>query len=220
MQSSYWPRRIARHLVLAVLAATLTTLFYLFTAPPDIRHRASMATAYSSLVFLVATLAIGPWNIIRRHPNPVSFDLRRDLGIWAGLLAILHTAIGLTVHLRGRMWMYFFKNLHPVAFQTNQFGAANTTGLISTLLFLLLLILSNDLSLRALGLKRWKFLQSWTYIAVGLAVVHGILYQLIEKRRIPWVYTFSALTLTLIAIQFAGILHQRNNLKNQSKKPA
>ncbi|HEY6376696.1 MAG TPA: hypothetical protein VIX90_14335, partial [Edaphobacter sp.] len=107
MRFRYWPRRIARHLVLAFLAVIFTALFYLATAPPDVRHRASMATAYSSLVFLVATLALGPWNIIRHRSNPVSFDLRRDLGIWAGLLALLHTVVGLTVHLRGRMWMYF-----------------------------------------------------------------------------------------------------------------
>jgi sulfoxide reductase heme-binding subunit YedZ len=220
MQSRYWPRRIARHLVLAALATTLTALFYLATAPPDVRHRASMATAYGSLVFLVATLALGPWNIIRRRPNPVSFDLRRDLGIWAGLLALLHTAIGLTVHLRGRMWMYFLKRLYPIAFQTNQFGAANTAGLIATLLFLLLVILSNDLSLRTLGLKRWKSFQRWTYIAVGLAVIHGVLYQFVEKRHLPWVLIFSALTFGLIAIQLAGILRRRNTLKNQSQKPA
>jgi hypothetical protein len=31
--------------------------------------------------------------------QPVSFDLRRDVGIWTGILAIVHTAIGLIVDL-------------------------------------------------------------------------------------------------------------------------
>jgi hypothetical protein len=77
---------------------------------------------------------VGPWNVLRRRPNPVSFDLRRDIGIWTGILAILHTISGLTVHLRGRMWMYFLKSLHPLKLQNTQFGFANFTGLGAALL--------------------------------------------------------------------------------------
>jgi len=105
---------------------------------------------------------------MRRRPNPISFDLRRDVGIWTGILAIVHTAIGLTVHLRGRMWMYFFKTLHPVHLQITQFGFANFTGLAAALLFLMLLAISNDLSLLALKTNRLKSLQRWTYAAFVL----------------------------------------------------
>lgn len=207
--SRYWGQRIKRHLILAAFAAGGTALIYLATAPPDFRHRLSMATAYSSLLFLCATLLLGPWNTLRRSPNPVSFDLRRDIGIWAGLLAILHTAVGLTVHLRGRMWMYFLKQRHPLKFQTGQFGAANDIGLISALLFVMLLAISNDISLRTLGIERWKSLQRWTYAAVGLAVVHGILFQLVEKRHLPWVLVFAALSIFITAVQLAGVAYAR-----------
>jgi sulfoxide reductase heme-binding subunit YedZ len=104
-----------------------------------------MATAYAGLIFLAVSLWIGPWNVLRRRPNPVSFDLRRDIGIWTGILAILHTVIGLTVHLRGRMWMYFFKSLHPLKPQNTQFGFANLVGLGAALLFLMLVLISNDI---------------------------------------------------------------------------
>lgn len=211
MQSSsrYWGTRIKRHIILAVCAAAGTALFYLATAPPDVRHRASMATAYSSILFLCATLSLGPWNTLLRRPNPVSFDLRRDLGIWAGLLALLHTGVGLTVHLRGRMWMYFLKQRHPLKLQTGLFGSANDIGLLSALLFVMLLVISNDLSLRSLGLQRWKSLQRWTYVAVGLAIVHGILFQLVEKRHLPWVLVFAALSLFLIVVQLIGVAYVR-----------
>jgi sulfoxide reductase heme-binding subunit YedZ len=112
-----------------------------------------MSSAYSALAFLVASLSLGPWNVLRSRPNPVSFDLRRDTGIWAGLIALFHTGVGLTVHLRGRMWMYFLKRLHPPRMQTTQFGFANYTGLIAALLLLALLLVSNNVSLRSLGLK-------------------------------------------------------------------
>ena len=55
------------------------------------------------MVFFAVSLCLGPWNVLRGRPNPTSFHLRRDVGIWAGILANVHTAIGLRVHLRGRM---------------------------------------------------------------------------------------------------------------------
>ena len=213
--SRYWVHRIYRHLILAVFAAAGTALIYLATAPPDLRHRLSMATAYSSLLFLCATLVLGPWNTLRRRPNPVSFDLRRDIGIWAGLLALLHTGIGLTVHLRGRMWMYFFKHRHPLKLQTGLFGSANDVGLLSALLFLILLAISNDLSLRTLGLQRWKSLQRWTYVAVGLAVIHGILFQLVEKRHLPWVFFFAVLALFIVIVQLGGVIYAQDGSPKQ-----
>jgi len=173
-----------------------------------------MATAYAGLIFLAASLWLGPWNVLRRRPNPVSFDLRRDIGIWAAILAIVHTAIGLTVHLRGRMWLYFFKGLHPLKVQNTQFGFANFTGLGAALLFVMLLAISNDASLRILRTRRWKSLQRWTYLAMLLTVAHGIAYQLIEKRQLPWVLVFSAILTVVAAIQFLGFVrvHRRKRV--------
>jgi sulfoxide reductase heme-binding subunit YedZ len=81
------------------------------------------------------------------------------------LIALFHTGVGLTVHLRGRMWMYFLKRLHPPRLQTTQFGFASYTGLVAALLFLALLLVSNDVSLRSLGIKRWR-------LCSGLATSH------------------------------------------------
>ena len=209
-RNRYWAQRIQRHLTLAASAAVLVWIAYLATPPPDVRHRLSMGTAYAALAFLAACLWLGPRNVLGRRPNPVSFDLRRDIGIWAALLALLHTGIGLTVHLRGRMWMYFFKRLHPLALQKTEFGFANYTGLVAALLFLMLLAVSNDLSLRGLGVRRWKSFQRWTYAAFGLTVAHGIAYQLIEKRHFPWVILFAALSGLVLLVQAAGFVRMRS----------
>jgi sulfoxide reductase heme-binding subunit YedZ len=179
-----------------------------------------MATAYASLIFLAGSLWLGPWHVLRKRPNPVSSDLRRDIGIWAGTLAILHTAIGLTVHLRGRMWMYFFKGLHPLKLQNTQFGFANFTGLGAALLFLMLLAISNDLSLRTLKARRWKSLQRWTYIAFFLTGAHGIAYQLIEKRHVPWVLVFSAIMTAVAAAQCLGFVRVHRRLRTQTLSAA
>src|SRR5713226_2215143 len=83
LRSNYWAQRSKRYLVLAATATVC--LAYAATPPPDVRHRLSMATAYAGLIFLAASLWLGPWNVLRRRPNPVSFDLRRDVGIWTGI---------------------------------------------------------------------------------------------------------------------------------------
>jgi sulfoxide reductase heme-binding subunit YedZ len=171
-----------------------------------------MGTAYAGLIFLAVSLWIGPWNVLRRRPNPVSFDLRRDVGIWTGILAILHTIVGLTVHLRGRMWMYFFKSLHPLKLQNTQFGFANLVGLGAALLFLMLLVISNDISLRALGIRRWKSLQRWTYTALALTAAHGIAYQLVEKRRLPWVLVSTAVIVAVSATQVVGFIQVQRRM--------
>jgi methionine sulfoxide reductase heme-binding subunit len=150
---------------------------------------------------------------VRRLPNPISFDLRRDVGIWTGILAILHTGIGLTVHLRGRMWMYFFKRLHPLRLQNTQFGFANFTGLAAALLFLMLLAISNDFSLRALMTNRRKSLQRWTYVAFVLTAAHGIAYQLIEKRHVPWVLVFALVMAAVTTGQILGFVQVQRGIR-------
>lgn len=101
-----------------------------------------------------AAILLGPWNVILKRANPVSFDLRRDLGIWAGIMALLHTMIGLNVHLRRRPWLYFVGQRHRV--RHDLYGFGDDTGLVAALLFLLVLALSNDLSLRRLGTRKWN----------------------------------------------------------------
>jgi sulfoxide reductase heme-binding subunit YedZ len=220
LRSSYWTQRAKRHFVLSAVATTIVCLAYAATPPPDVHHRLSMATAYAGLIFLAASLWLGPWNVLRQRPNPVSFDLRRDIGIWTGILAIVHTAIGLTVHLRGRMWMYFFKGLHPLKLQNTQFGFANFTGLVAALLFLMLLAISNDLSLRRLKTRRWKSLQRWTYVAFLLTGAHGIAYQLIEKRHIPWVLVSSAIMTAVAVAQFLAFVRVQRRLRAQTLSAA
>uniref|UniRef100_E6PXX1 Ferric oxidoreductase domain-containing protein n=1 Tax=mine drainage metagenome TaxID=410659 RepID=E6PXX1_9ZZZZ len=115
--------------------------------------------------------------------------------------------------------MYFFKQLHPIRLQNTQFGFANFVGLAATLLFVILWAISNDLSLRTLGTRRWKSLQRWTYVAMGLTAAHGIAYQLVEKRHLPWVLIFAGLLITVATVQLLGLLcnHRRNDDRNPHK---
>src|SRR5579859_3103725 len=156
-------RLFRHHLPLLVLAFVSVAALY-FTRPyPDMISRASFATAYPALALLAATLLVGPWNMLRRKTNPVSSDLRRDIGIWAGILGILHAGVGQFVHLRGRPWLYYIYGPaeHHHGLRHDLFGLANYTGAISTLLLLALFATSNDWSLRKLHTRQWKQLQRW-----------------------------------------------------------
>lgn len=200
---SYWQQRTVRHLTIAFCSAGATDLFWhLFSVRRDLISHLSIATAYPALFLTGAAIMLGPWNVIRGRANPVSFDLRRDIGIWAGIMALVHTGIGLNVHLRGRPWLYFVDDHHRI--RHDLFGFGNDTGVIATLLFLLLLALSNDLSLRRLGTRKWKSLQRWTYIAVALTIAHGVAYQQIEKRQQSYRAVLWITTGILAAVQLVG----------------
>jgi sulfoxide reductase heme-binding subunit YedZ len=207
--TGYWAKRAKRHFALGIAALAMAWLAYLAVPGNDFRHRVSMGTAYSSLALLALCLCLGPWKALRNRPNPVSFDLRRDVGIWAGIVAIVHTGVGLTVHLRGRMWMYFFRGLHPLKIQNSKFGLANYLGLVAALLFLTLLAISNDLALRRLKTRKWKWLQRWTYAAALLTVGHGLLFQSVENRTLPWLVAFWLIVLIAVGFQAAGFFSVR-----------
>lgn len=170
--------------------------------------RLSMGTAYTSLGLLCWSLLIGPWNVLRANPNPVSADLRRDVGIWAGVFGIVHVILGLQVHLTGKMLQYFLwapEERHRLPMRYDVFGATNWSGLAATLLLIMLLAISNDLSLRRLGTGRWKSLQRWNYVAFGLVAFHGVIFQMLEKRSAPWMVTYGAMLLVVLVIQLLAV---------------
>jgi sulfoxide reductase heme-binding subunit YedZ len=200
---SYWQRRIVTHLTIALTTlACMATFWLLFSARRDPISHISIATAYPALFLTAVAVFLGPWNVLRGRANPVSFDLRRDIGIWAGIMALVHTAVGLNVHLRGRMWLYFVDQHHRI--RHDWFGFGNDTGIAAALLFLLLLAISNDLSLRRLGTRRWKSLQRWTYAAVILSILHAIAYQHVEERRGAYAMLLAGTTLAIAIFQLAG----------------
>jgi methionine sulfoxide reductase heme-binding subunit len=201
-------RRVWRHSLLAAASSVLMLGVFEVLSSPDRLFRASMASAYAALVMFGSTLIIGPLNVLRERPNPVSTYLRRDIGIWAALLALAHVVFGLQVHMRGRMWLYFVypaEESHFLPIRIDPFGLANYTGLAAMLVLALLLTLSNNTSLRALGTRRWKKLQRWNYGAFALTVVHGIAYQVIERRELLFVASGFAALLTVVTLQAAGL---------------
>jgi sulfoxide reductase heme-binding subunit YedZ len=204
----------------------LVAVFWLYVTRPykDVITRISFATAYPALLLLVLTLLIGPWNLLRRHRNPVSSDLRRDIGIWAGILGLIHTLIGQNEHLRGRPWLYYvyqYKPGGPSGLRHDLFGFDNYTGLASTLILILLMVTSNDWSLRRLGTPKWKQLQRWNYLCFALAAAHSIGYQLnSQPKHYFLLLTEASIVITLILQGIGYSLRRREQIAEKGQMVA
>ena len=212
-------RLLRHHLLLALGSVACFAVLYVTRPYRDWISRASFASAYPALLLLAATLCIGPWNVLRNRRNPISSDLRRDIGIWAGILGLTHAVVGQCVHLRGRPWLYYLYpqgSHHWSPLRHDLFGFSNFTGLASALILLALFATSNDVSLRRLGTPGWKGLQKWNYLCFGLAAAHTVLYQVSEKRWSAFVFASGAGVVLTIFLQLAGLRHRRNAVVTSS----
>ena len=221
-------KRVVTHLVTFGVAALLVAILYFFlpvvypplTTRPGVARqgtvplfRISISTGYVSVLLLMYSLAIGPGNLLRkRRRTPAHLDLRRDVGIWAGVLALVHVGFGSFIHVRrDALSNVIYNFIYPPHIENapfirlGPFGWANHVGLIATLLIILLLAISNDYALRKLGTRRWKSLQRWTYYFVGLLAIHSVLYQLVEHRPLPFVVLFGVVMVLGLAIQLYGV---------------
>jgi sulfoxide reductase heme-binding subunit YedZ len=196
------------HLPLALLSAAAVWLLYVTRPYSDAISRLSFATAWPALVLLTATLVIGPWRILQGKAPVLSLDLRRDIGIWGGIIGVAHAGIGQCVHLRGRPWLYYIYEKtreHLLPIRHDLFGFANFTGLVAALLLLLLLATSNDASLRKYGGAGWKKLQRWNCACFVLMALHTFGYLIgVEALKWAWIATAAVCTTAAAVLQYLG----------------
>jgi sulfoxide reductase heme-binding subunit YedZ len=173
----------------------------------SVAYVVSLVTAYASLLFLTVTLGLGPWHALRGRRLPTSSYLRRDFGIWTALLALVHVAFGLFVHMEGNVWLYFLRSPPYHAFpwpRIDAFGLTNDVGLAATLLLLVLLALSNNWSLRRFGAARWKTWQRSSYWTAAAIALHAVIYQLLDHRTWVWLLACWALFALIAGLQWAA----------------
>lgn len=211
-------RRLWRHhLPLALISGTSVYLLFITRDYSDTITRLSFSTAWPALVLLTATLLIGPWRTLTGKTSAISLDLRRDIGIWAGILGLLHTGIGQCVHLRGRPWLYYVYEKwseHLAPLRHDIFGFSNFAGLFAALVLLAALVTSNDASMRAMGKASWKNLQRWNYACFALAAGHTFGYLVgIESLKPLFIITATLCVIVAGSLQWAGY---RNRILSQT----
>jgi len=194
---------ILTHAVLATLSLIACGLAALYRPTADLTEVMTIGTGYLGILLMAITLIIGTINLFRKRRNPVNIDIRRDIGIWAGINTILHVVFGFQVFQNAQILLYFLNKDGGI--RTDTFGWSNYVGLVSFLLLLPVLFTSNQLSLKYLKGKRWKNLQRLTYGVFALGIVHTIGYQLYNVRDTGFGLAVVGIVLAVMVAQAVGI---------------
>ncbi len=210
-QRPWWQR----HLVVIVLSVLGTALFLYSRGEWSAMHRWNRAVGDMSLVLVALAMALGPMSRLWRSSARV-LPYRRELGIYAILLALIHAAIILfgwvSLDLMRLAGFEFHPGLQRYVMVNHGFALANLIGIVALLYGIVLALTSNDRSLRWLGNSVWKFVQQGTYILWWLTVLHTAYFLFVHfldyHRQTPepnWAqWPFVTLVCIVVGLQFAA----------------
>lgn len=169
--------------------------------------RFSIVSAYLCLGLLCAGLAIGPIRAIRTDRSSINNYLRRDIGIWAALIALTHLVIATALSMTPEYMETFVNSAEVAPSQATRaalFTWSTIAGLLVGILLLILLGLSNDKAVRWLGLRWWKRLHRMSYLAFALTIVHGLAFQALESRNRALIALVVVASLAVLVLQMTG----------------
>jgi len=190
-----------------VLSLVFSIAFYIFWQPTlPVIPFITLTSGYLSISLLTVSLLLGPLNLILKRKNPVSTYIRRDIGIFGGILGVIHSLVGLFVHFTGRPWLYFLEEVGgEFKIRLGYFGLANDTGLFGLLILIILLIISNDYFLGRLKAAKWKNWQRLTYLMFILVIAHSIFYRLNANKENLIIFLYLPMFLMVLLFQLIGI---------------
>jgi DMSO/TMAO reductase YedYZ heme-binding membrane subunit len=203
--------RSKRHILIAMLLSLLLGLSALGLPYVTVWECLSVASAWLCMFMLSAAMTMGPLRRIGGQASPVNIYIRRDLGIWAALLGLLHFYVGNVVAMNP---VYVGKFVRGVSAPPGEivrdqlFSWGSIAGTIVAILFLMLLAISSDRALHWLRPERWKKIQKTAHLALWLTVLHGFAYQVLEARWLPLALLL-AVTLLVLGIQIRGRRKQK-----------
>ncbi len=212
--------RWRNHIALALFTAVGCFVAHLYAPYSDWTYALTLGFGYLCVIFLALSLLIGPVKLLSQRRNPVNIDLRRDVGIWSAITGCLHVFYALQVRLNGQIWAFFLE-LAPGGYRLRRdlFGFSNDVGLVATIFLIVLLVISNDLSLRRLKGRRWKVWQRFNYLLAALALLHTLIFQIINHRQMPFMTATLALTVIVLAGQAVGFYLYRARRHRRMRSP-
>lgn len=222
-------RRIAVNAVLfLILLLLVRSLWPQFSHFPA-REAWSMLLGYTAFIGVGATLLIGPLKQWLPHRwGGFLLTLRRDIGIWTGIAAILHVALVLISFERGvgfvfllapqqpsHGWLSLFLEKTGGGWSLNMslMGIANYLGLIAFCCILAMWLTSSSRAERFLGGPAWKRLHMSNPLCFWLLLLHGLVYvEGIKAEPLTWVALlplFALVLLVRLAAYAAAVVHSR-----------
>ena len=167
---------VVRHLITATVTALLVVGFWSSRMEWSPEMRLWRAVGDAAVVLLFGSLALGPAARLFR-PLGQLLPWRRQVGIWAGLTALVHSLLVIDGwaqwSVRRFLGYEFVPQLAREARLEPGFGLANLIGLVAVTWMLVLLATSSDRAVRLLGQGAWKWLHNGAHVVFYLAVLHA-----------------------------------------------
>ena len=169
-------RATVRHALVIALATSLLLAFWASRPEWSPEMRLWRAVGDAAVVLLLASLAIGP---LARLSGSAGWLVawRRQIGIWAAVLASAHSLLILDGWARWSVRRFLGYELVPQlgreARMEPGFGLANLVGLVALVWLLILLATSSDRALRFLGPAAWKWVHQGAYVVFYLVLLHS-----------------------------------------------
>lgn len=204
-----------RHVLIIVIGAIGVYVFLTSRSEWSPMHRWNRAVGDASLLLVAAAMVLGPLSRLSRRLS-VLLPYRRELGIYAIVLAAIHTLIILFGWVNLDLMRLFGFEFHPdlqrYVMLRHGFALANAVGIFALLYGIVLAVTSNDRSMRFLGNSTWKFVQQGTYVLWWLSVAHTAYFLFVHfldfHRNTPepnWArWPFVALVLAVLGLQIAA----------------
>jgi sulfoxide reductase heme-binding subunit YedZ len=206
-------RRWRTHILLAGVTVIGCYLAHLYAPYADLTYDLTYGCGYVAVILIAYSLLIGPYKLLSQKKNPVNINLRRDVGIWAGITGCIHVVAAIAMSTRGNI-LYLFLRPKPEGPGYNLLlsptGVSNNIGLAATVILVALLIISNNYFLIKFKGKRWKFLQRFNYGLAIFAFIHTVLYQRLDNRSRTFVTFTFIFAVALLGIQLAGFFLYRS----------
>lgn len=194
-------------------------------------HRWNRAIGDMSLLLIAAAMAVGPLSRLSRSVAMI-LPYRRELGIYAVFLALIHTAIILIgwvdLDLLRLLGLEFHPNLRRYVMVQHGFALANAVGIIALLYGIVLAGTSNNASMRWLGNGVWKYIQQGAYVLWSLALAHTAYFLFIHfvdfHRPTPepnWAqWPFVILVLSVFGLQISASIKTWQYIRNNRGRRA
>ncbi len=210
-------RTATRHIVVVIAAAALVYLFALVHGQWSPMHRWNRAFGDAAVLLLALTMSLGAVSRLIR-PTAKWLPFRRELGIYAVVLASVHTVIILDGWVEWNLFRLFGMEFHPVDLQyvmvQHGFALANGIGFLALGIGFILLLTSSDRAVRYLGGTSWKTVQMTALVFWALVVAHTAYFlyaHFLSFHRAtpdpnPLQLPFAFLVLVVVALRAAAFL--------------
>src|SRR5262249_39435083 len=201
--------------LLLIIAMGIALVAYLVLPGQPALHRSSVATAYvgvtrsgvdhRSLEHLAGGVKSAVQLFAPRHRNHSRYLCYRShrCGL-AGSYGRRFRPVFCSQEARWRYWCR----------SNRRIWHRQSPGLDRMLIIVVLLSISNNVSLRMFGPRRWTIQRSH-YVGAGLVAFHGLVYQAIEHRRSAFVASFVVIAAAAGIMQCLGFLQRRGRLPRQ-----